>query len=187
MTAIKVCLVTILMTVIYVLASVLLSNTLFFKSSNGSLIIENNNVLGSELIGQNFTQPVYFHNRLSSNNYKNDISGNSNLPYFSKTLKDKTFNTYKKYVDDFKTNNISLNLATESASGLDPHITYDDAIIQAGKISAHSRIDKHIILNIINKSSRPRILNLFGEKIVNVLELNIELKKILEAKSSKVR
>ncbi|MBI3589957.1 MAG: potassium-transporting ATPase subunit C [Candidatus Melainabacteria bacterium] len=178
MTGIRVCLVSIILTIIYVFTTVMLSNLLFHSNSNGSLIKANDKIIGSKLLGQNFTNAKYFHNRPSLYKYKNDISGNSNFPYYSKELKDYIANNYSEFLKLNHNTTPDLNLITESASGLDPHITFKGAISQVNRIVNSSQLNKEKIIKLIQKKSSPRILGLFGEKIVNVLELNLELKKL---------
>ena len=174
MTSFKICLVAIFLTIFYLLASVLFSNIFSFYQANGSLIKLEKKIIGSKLIGQNFIGPSYFHPRPSINNYKNDISGNSNFPYYSSALKENiTVNhTHTKNINH---NEPDLNLITESASGLDPHITYNGALTQIERISQFSTIPKEELINILNKTAKRRILGIFGEKIVNVLELNLKI------------
>ena len=177
MTGIRVCLVSIILTIIYVLVTVSLSNLLFYNSSNGSLIKINNKIIGSRILGQEFKNNKYFHGRPSLYSYKNDISGNSNFPYYSKELKHHILSNYSDFSKLNHNTTPDLNLITESASGLDPDITYSAAICQVNRIKDLSGISKETIVKLIQKKSRSRILGLFGEKTVNVLELNLELNK----------
>ena len=178
MSGIKVCFISIIFTIIYLFSSVFFSNLFFNNNSNGSLLILNKKVLGSKLIGQEFTSNNYFHSRPSQNNYKNNLSGNSNLSYYSKDLANLVLNNYQSTLKKNLNNKPDLNLITESASGLDPHITYNGALSQADRISKSSSTSKELLIMIINEKSKPLIAGLFGEKIVNVLELNLELNKI---------
>lgn len=180
MTTFKICILTIIFTAIYIITSVLLSNLLFYYHSNGSLIKINNKTLGSKLIGQEFKSLKYFHNRPSQTNYNNNLSGNSNLPFYSKELKEQVFKTYLNFKQINNNSIPDLNLICESASGLDPHITYHGAVSQIERISNYGGINRDTIKTIIDKNARPRILGISGEKIINVLELNIELKKIYD-------
>ena len=161
MTAFRVCIITMLMTLIYLISTVFVTNILFYGKSNGSLIRIDNKIVGSNLIGQEFKNNIYFHGRPSLANYKNDISGNSNFPYYSEAL-------FKSLRENLKAtllinNNIKpdLNLITESASGLDPHITYTGALSQIDRIANAGKIDKTTIKTLINKNSKPRILGFF--------------------------
>lgn len=179
MKGIKICIVTMLLTALYLLGSVALSNLLFFNKSNGSIIKINNKIIGSKLIGQSFKDKKYFHGRPSLNNYKNDISGNSNLGYHSMELRQKVVKSYKTYKSLNENINFDFNLITESGSGLDPHITYNGAISQVNRISKSTGLSSKEIQNIIDKNSKRRILDMYGEKIINILELNIDLNKKL--------
>ncbi len=177
MRVLRICIITMLMILIYLISTVFFTNILFYGKANGSLIKIDNKIVGSNLIGQEFKNNIYFHGRPSSSNYKNDISGNSNFPYYSEALLKFIRENLKATL--LINNNIKpdLNLITESASGLDPHITYTGAVSQIDRIANAGKMDKVVIKTLINKNSKPRILGLFGEKIVNVLELNIELNK----------
>ncbi len=183
MTTLKICLITFLLTAVYLLSSVCLSNILFYFQSNGSLIKINNHTIGSKLLGQEFKNNIYFHNRPSLNNYKNNISGCSNFPYYSERLKEFIKTSY----EDFKLINLNTapdsNLISESASGVDPHITYNGALCQVNRISNLTDINKKEIISLINKVAKPKVGGLFGEKIVNVLEINIKLRDIYAKKN----
>lgn len=176
MTSFKICLITIVLTIFYLLASVLFSNILFWGQSKGSLIKIKKEIVGSKLIGQNFTSPSYFYPRPSLNNYKNDISGNSNFPFYSNILKDNISLNYTN-TKNINHNEPDLNLISESASGLDPHITYTGALTQIERISQITHIPKEELIKIINTTAKPRILGIFGKRIVNVLELNLKIQE----------
>lgn len=183
MTSIKVSIITIFLTIIYILLSVSISNIVFNYQSTGSLIKENKTIIGSKLIGQEFIESSYFHNRPSANNYKNNISGSSNLPYYSEELKNITKERYEDFISENKTKLLDLNLISESASGLDPHITYKSALSQIERISSTGLITKDELISLVEKTSTPQICGLFGTKIVNVLELNLKLRDLYAAKS----
>lgn len=181
MIGLRVCLVTMILTALYLFASVQTSCLIFNKNANGSLIKTGNKVIGSELIGQNFTNLRHFHSRPSSNKYKNNISGNSNFPYYSKELKDFTSIQSNNYLKINEKAAPDLNSISESASGLDPHITIKNAHNQAYRISKSLKVDEKEIINLINTKSKASGIS--REKIVNVLELNIELEKIYAQKT----
>ena len=176
MRIINICIITILFTGVYLATTVAVTNLFFYNKSNGSLIKLNDKIAGSKLIGQQFFSACYFQGRPSLNNYKNNISGNSNYPYYSSILIKITLMN----LADFTSNNPAckpdLNILTESASGLDPHISYEAALCQTNRISKKCGIQIEELTNIINKKSKPCICGVFGKKIVNILELNIELK-----------
>ena len=183
MSTIKICIVTIFLTIVYIIVSVCISNLFFNSNANGSLIYEGKDCIGSKLIGQLFTQNYYFHGRPSLHNYQSDISGNSNSAYYSKELKKETL----KREILFKEINLgefpTIHIITESASGLDPDITEESALRQAERISRTTNTDKNDIIKIIRETSKPRILNLFGEEIVNVFELNLRIRKLYAQKN----
>lgn len=183
MTSIKISIITIFLTIIYLLLSVSISSIIFNYQSTGSLIKENKAIIGSRLIGQEFTDISYFHNRPSANNYKNNISGSSNSPYYSEELQNITKERYEDFILENKTKLLDVNLISESASGLDPHITYKSALSQIERISNTGLITKDELISLIEKAATPQICNLFGTKIVNVLEINLKLRDIYAAKS----
>jgi K+-transporting ATPase ATPase C chain len=157
--------------------SVGVSSILFNQHSNGSIITKNGKIVGSRLIGQEFTSNNHLHSRPSANNYKNNFSGNSNYAYKSEDLRTYIKNKY----NNFKTinnNSGDLNILSESASGLDPHITYEGATAQIKRISSSSKISENEVRGLIDKHAKPRIIGLFGEKIINVVELNLDLNKL---------
>lgn len=177
MIQIKLCITVALLVVFYLASSVLLSNLIFHYKANGSLIKYKNKIIGSKLIGQNFTSNKYFHSRYSAINYKSNISGSNNFPFYSDSL----LTTIKNNHDNFVKLNKSkpdLNVLAESSSGLDPHITLTSTFAQIKRVSDIGMINKEKLSKLIIMNSKPRILGLFGERIVNVLELNIELDKL---------
>ena len=184
MSGIRVCIISMIFTFIYLITSIMLTNLIFPNKSNGSLIKIKNKIIGSKLIGQEFTSNVYFHGRPSLHHYKNNISGNSSFPYFSTELIKNTQDNYSLFTKENPNSIPDLNLITESASGLDPHITYTSALNQTERITKFSHLDKEQVIKIVQKCSKPRIFSLFGDKIVNVLDLNLKLKD-LYAKTSR--
>ncbi len=184
MTGIRVCIVTTILTIVYVALSVATTNLLLHNKSVGSLIKLDGKIIGSKLIGQNFKTNIFFHGRPSLNNYNGGLSGNSELSYFSNERNENISSNYKRFKTQNQNQEPDLNLITESASGLDPHITYNGALSQIDKITQSTNIDRKDLLKIINKKAKPRAFGLYGEKIINVLELNLELKKIY-AKTSR--
>ena len=168
----------IVISVAYIAGSVLICNLILKERSNGSLIQINGNIIGSKYIGQEFTNNSFFHSRPSLNHYKNNISGNSNQAYDSSDLQSTIISNHKRIKEvNNGTNNIDLNLISESASGLDPHITLNSAITQIPRIAKYSGIKEAELLNIVEKKAVPRIFGLFGEKLVNVLKLNLTLRE----------
>src|SRR5580658_9789770 len=128
---------TIITGILYPLAVTGLAQTLFHKQANGSLIERDGKVIGSEIIGQNFAKPEYFHPRLSQNSYDAANSGGSNLgptnPDLAKRLK-KDADQFRKDNPDY-TGPIPADAITASASGLDPEISPANAIAQTGRVA----------------------------------------------------
>lgn len=151
---------------------------LFFKDrAEGSLLIKDGVIRGSVLIGQNFTQPGYFHGRPSAVSYDPSLSGGSNLGHTSGKLADQVAER-----DDAlrKVNNLPAgflipeDLLFASGSGLDPHISVDSALLQAGRIASERQIRLSDVENIIKQCSE-RQIPFYGKRFVNVLKLNAAL------------
>ncbi|OZB95448.1 potassium-transporting ATPase subunit KdpC [Paenibacillus sp. XY044] len=152
-------------------------------NANGSLIKDSTgNVVGSELIGQRFTDQKYFQSRISSIEYKAEASGSNNYapsnPDMLKRTKD-FINAWKEANPDVPISELPIALATNSGSGLDPHITPESAAVQIPRISKLTGIDSNTLHQLVDKHTAGRDLGLFGEPRVNVLELNMDLKSLM--------
>ncbi|MGG2067103.1 K(+)-transporting ATPase subunit C [Bacillus sp. S14(2024)] len=153
-------------------------------NANGSLIYnEKNEVIGSKLIGQNFTDPRYFHGRVSSIEYKAEASGSKNYAPSNPDL----LKRVEKSVEDWKKENptvpvteVPMDLVTNSGSGLDPDISPQAAYAQVDRISKITNIPKEKINKLIESQTEGKALGLFGEDRVNVLKLNLELQKMIK-------
>jgi K+-transporting ATPase ATPase C chain len=157
-----------------------LCQLLFPKQANGSLISANGRVIGSELIGQNFTRPEYFQPRPSAagtEGYDPTASGGSNLGPTSQKLADRV----KTSVAKFRAENpsfsgpIPADLLTSSSSGLDPDLSPASAIAQAARIAAARGVGDDRIRQLIDQVTQGRDLGFLGEPRVNVLRLNLTL------------
>jgi len=175
---------TIVMTILFGLAYPLvftgLAQVLFPHQANGSLVTVNGKVAGSELIGQSFTKPEYFHGRPSAagnNGYDAANSGGSNLGPTNQKLVDRV----KADVQKFRAENpdytgpIPADLLTSSGSGLDPHISPASAEAQVARISKARGVTPDRIAELVAKHTDGRQWGIFGEPRVNVLLLNIDL------------
>ena len=178
---------TVLTGLIYPLAVTGLSQVLFRDKANGSLITVNGQVVGSELIGQNFTRPEYFQPRPSAagnDGYDATASGGSNLGPTNKKLIDRV----QASVDKFHKDNpdyqgaIPADLLTTSGSGLDPHISPASAEAQAERVAKARGASLDRIHALIDSHTEGRDLGFLGEPRVNVLLLNLDLDRSLPRK-----
>ena len=156
-----------------------LSQLLFPRAANGSLVAASGRAVGSSLIGQNFSKPEYFHPRPSAagSGYDASTSSGSNLGPTSKKLIDRiqaSIEQFRKENPDYN-GPIPADLVTASASGLDPDISIESAIAQAFRIAKarHVRVDQ--IVSLINATAAAPQFGLLGEPRVNVLRMNLAL------------
>jgi len=165
---------------IYPLAVWLLAQGLFPAKANGSLVMGNGKILGSSLISQGFTAPKYFHPRPSAagQGYDATSSGGSNLGPTSKRLVE----TVRQRVDEYRSENnlrpdalVPIDAVTASASGLDPHISLKNALLQAARVAKARGLSEDIVLKEIKRYTEGRDLGILGEPRVNVLMLNLAL------------
>lgn len=176
---------TILTGVIYPLFITLIAQLFLHESSNGSLIKVEEKIVGSKLIGQNFTSPKYFYSRPSSIDYKGSISGATNLGPTSKKLIQTTEKRIKQIKDKHDlpdSSKIPADLALSSASGLDPHISPESAYLQAKRVSENRNISQDEIESLITENIERPTLGFIGKNRVNVLNLNLELNKLSNTK-----
>jgi len=187
---------------IYPLTMTLISQVLFNNKANGSMVSLNGREVGSQLIGQSFTNKRFFQGRVSSSNYntytKADLkpdskgniayagvtSGSANLGPSNPALMDRV----KKDMVDFlknhpglKAGDVPTDLLTSSASGLDPNISPKAAKIQIAAISKATNISSSDLNNIILKNTAGKTFGIFGEPRVNVLKVNLEIANILKS------
>lgn len=153
-------------------------------NADGSLIYnDKNEVIGSTLIGQNFTDPRYFHGRVSSIEYKAEASGSNNYAPSNPDLEkrvEKSIEEWKKQNRAVPVTEVPIDLVTNSGSGLDPDISPKAASVQVERISKLTKIPKETLNQLIKDQTEGAALGLFGENRVNVLKLNLELQKLLK-------
>ena len=155
----------------------------FPHQATGSMLYQNNKLLGSALIGQEFTDPKYFWGRISETSpvaYNSSSSSGSNLGPSNPALIEKVKVRIRalKEFDPDNTNPVPIDLVTSSASGLDPHISIAGAYYQIPRVARMRGLTEDTVKAIVNKHTNSRIFGLIGEPVVNVLELNLELDSI---------
>jgi potassium-transporting ATPase KdpC subunit len=157
-----------------------LCQVLFRDKANGSLVRVNGQVIGSTLLGQNFSKPEYFHPRPSAagnDGYDPTASSGSNLGPTNQKL----FDRVKASADQFRKENpsysgpIPSDALTASGSGLDPHISIANATAQAARVAKARNTDVNSIQKLIASATEGRDLGFLGEPRINVLKLNLEL------------
>ena len=172
---------TLLTGIVYPLIIFVIGQVVYNNKANGSLINEGGIVVGSRLLGQKFTGNKYFWSRPSSIDYNPMPSGGSNLSLTSKVL-------VQQYDDNraafMKANLLkdTLDVPSEmlfaSASGVDPDISKESAYVQVKRISDARKFNQALrtrLYKLIDSQLKSRQLGLFGEEVVNVLELNLKL------------
>lgn len=165
---------------VYPLAVTGISQSFFFDQANASLIRDGNTSVGSLLIGQQFVSPSYFHGRPSAINLPYDASNSSgsNLAPTSAKLIELA---RKRVIQVRKENNlpagapIPADLVLASASGLDPHISPQSALLQVERIAKERKINEKEIRILIENNTEQPLFGFWGKERVNILKLNIAL------------
>ena len=174
---------------VFPLAITEIAHFVFPYQAEGSLVMKDDKVVGSSLIGQNFTKPEYSHPLPSATTdtdpndstktvpapYNANNSSGSNLAPTAKALVDRV----KGDVDTLKAENPSQpipgDLVTTSGSGLDPHISPEAAQFQVARVAKARNMSEQAVQAVVDANTKGRLLGLIGEPRVNVLELNLAL------------
>jgi K+-transporting ATPase ATPase C chain len=174
---------TILTGIVYPLLVTGIAQTLFPGKANGSLITEDGKVIGSKLIGQQFDSVIYFISRPSAVSYNPLPSGGSNLGLTNVKLKNLVAERRAMFIGLNQLDSLAIvppEMLFASASGLDPHISPDAALLQTGRIAKARNLDtiqtQKLVQNVLSHIEKPQFIVL-GEERVNVLILNLELDK----------
>jgi K+-transporting ATPase ATPase C chain len=177
-----------------------LAQAIFPQQANGSLIKQDGRIVGSELIGQTFSSPGYFHSRPSAagSGYDGSASSGTNLGPTSEKLINGIHKKLENGADDPGNYDGIRDLATayreenglpesapvppdavnRSASGLDPHISPANAALQATRVAKARGIPVEVVLRVIHENTQGRQLGFLGEPRVNVLMLNLALDRL---------
>lgn len=164
---------TLLTGLIYPLALTGVAQLLFPRQANGSRIIEQGQLVGSDLIAQKFEDPKYFWPRPSAGDYGTVASGASNKGPTSADLKKAIDERREKFGAD-----APIDLLTASGSGLDPHISPEAARAQISRVAAARNMPVEKVAGLVDQTIEPPQFGLFGAPRVNVLRLNRALDQI---------
>ena len=165
--------ITVLTGVIYPLAMTGIAQLFFPRQANGSRIIENDKLVGSDLIAQKFESPKYFWPRPSAADYATVASGASNKGPTSSDLKKAIEERREKFGAD-----APVDLLTASGSGLDPHISPEAAQLQIPRVASARNMSIEKITTLVDQAIEQPQLGFFGEPRVNVLQLNRALDQL---------
>jgi K+-transporting ATPase ATPase C chain len=181
---------------IFPLALFVLARPMFPTQANGSLVTREGVIVGSDLIGQNFTSRAYFHPRPSAagTGYDAASSGGTNLGPANPKLKDgatddpktasadESFAGVRQLVEEYRRQNglapdvaVPIDAVTRSGSGLDPHISPANAALQIARVSRARGLSTEIVRSLVTRHTQGRQLGFLGEPRVAVLPLNLEL------------
>lgn len=157
-----------------------ISAAVFPHQASGSLIVRDGRAIGSELIGQNFTEPKYFWSRPSATGtspYNALASGGSNQGPLNPALADavKARVAALRAADPGNTDPVPVDLVTASASGLDPHISVAAANYQVARVAQARGLPAARVTGLVIAHTSQPWLGVFGEPVVNVLQLNLAL------------
>ena len=174
---------TLLTGVVYPLLVTAIAQFTFPEQANGSLIHQNGKVVGSALIGQDFSDPKYFWSRLSATTpypYNSAASSGSNLGPTNEVLLQAVAARVQalRQADPENEQPIPVDLVTASASGLDPHITPAAGFYQLRRVARARNLEESVVRELVENHLEGRRFGFLGEPRVNVLRLNLALETL---------
>jgi potassium-transporting ATPase KdpC subunit len=169
-----------------------IAQIIFPDKAQGSLLERDGKVVGSALIGQEFTSEEYFHGRLSATTapdpndatktvpapYNAANSGGSNLGPTSKPLIERIQGDIEKLKQENPSAQVPIDLVTTSGSGLDPHISPEAALFQVSRVAKARNLPENRLRQLVAENTSDRFIGLLGEPRVNVLQLNLALDRV---------
>lgn len=168
------------------------AQAIFPRQANGSLVTAGGRVVGSSLIGQVFADREYFHPRRSAAGagYDDTLSGGSNLGPTDRKLADTLVAGMVDSIvaaDGGVRGRIPSDMATASASGLDPHISPANALLQVERVASARGVSAATVRQLVTRYTERRQLDFLGDPRVNVLQLNLALDSVLGRKHAQAR
>lgn len=162
---------------LYPLLVTIVGGLLFPHQATGSLIVVGDTVVGSELVGQPFKAPEYFHGRPSAANYDPFSVGGSNYAASNPDLRARVSTDSQQISarDDIEPGSIPVDMLAASGSGIDPHISPEAALMQANRVATTREIPVSQINELIARYTEGPTMGVFGQPRVNVLRINLAL------------
>jgi potassium-transporting ATPase KdpC subunit len=169
-----------------------IAQVIFPYKAQGSLVEREGKVVGSALIGQEFTSEGYFHGRPSATTapdpndatktvpapYNAANSGGSNLGPTNKALIERIQGDIERLIQENPSAQVPADLVTTSGSGLDPHISPEAALFQVPRVATARNLPENRVRQLVAENTSDRFVGLLGEPRVNVLELNLALDRV---------